>query len=492
MEIAAVRRLRLPEVTGGGIHLNAIRARFQLLAAMLLMLTTGIVPMAMQVAQAQETTEIRFAFWGDRAEEAAYNAVANSFETAHPAIDVAIDYTPGQSDYYRKLATDFAAGDPPDVYLTNYRQFGQYAAADGLTPIQSYIENSATISEDDYYDLSLDAFRFGENEDLYCLPQNISSLVVYYNEEMFQAAGVPLPEDGWSWDTFVAAAQALTQDTDGDGVIDQYGVVVETSMYRMVSFIWGAGGEVVDDTDHPTTLTIHSPEAIDGLTKFISLGASGYNVVPSEEEVAAEADQDRFMRGGAGMYIQSRRPVPTLREIEDFSWNVTSLPVLNEAATVLHSDAFCMSAAAENQDAVWRFIEYAGSTEGQLLLAETGRTVPSMISVSESDVFLKGLPVSAVSGSPVASPEGSPEAVEAQPPANSQVYLDNIEVMHRLPTTSTWVEVEDAFNAEFDRSFYIEDFDVEAAAAAAIANSQDAFDRLPKVLKPRIPFNWGF
>ncbi len=453
--------------------MSVIRKRIQLLAASLLLLTTVVVPTAMQQASAQDSTEIRFAFWGDPAEEAAYTAVVDSFEAAHPEIDVTIDYTPGQSDYYRKITSDFAAGGAPDVYLTNYRQFGQYAGAGGLAPIQSYLDASESISQDDYYSLSLDAFRFGDDNELYCLPQNISSLVVYYNEDLFEAAGVPLPEDGWSWDTFVAAAQALALDTDGDGTLDQYGVVVDPSMYRMASFVWGAGGEIVDDTEHPTTLTIDTPEAIVGLNKFVSLGASGYNVVPSEEEVAAEADQDRFMRGGAGMYIQSRRPVPTLREIEDFSWNVTSLPVQDEAATVLHSDAFCMAASTKNADAVWSFIEYAGSTEGQLLLAETGRTVPSMISVSESDVFLKGIPVSVANGSPVSSPE----AAEALPPANSQVYLDNIAVMHRLPSTSTWTEVEDAFNAEFDRSFYIEDFDVAAAASAATENSKDAFDR---------------
>jgi hypothetical protein len=96
-----------------------------------------------------------------------------------------------------------------------------------------------------------------------------------------------------------------------------------------------------------------------------------------------------------------------------------------------------------------------------------------MIEVSQSEVFLDGIPVSASSGSPVALSE----AAEALPPANAQVYLDNISVMHRLPTTSTWTEVEDAFNADFDRSFYVEGFDVAAAAAAAIENSRDAFDR---------------
>lgn len=451
------RRATLP------VHLRSFAAIFLLLSV--------LAPLAQHQVVAQDPGQIRFAFWGDPAEEAAYQAVVESFETAHPDIDVSIDYTPGQSDYYRKVASDFAAGDPPDVFLTNYRQFGQYAGNGGLAPIQSQLDESDAISAADYYPLALDAFRFGEAGDLYCLPQNISSLVIYYNEDMFEAAGVPLPTDGWSWDTFVDTAQILTQDTDGDGVVDQYGVVVEPSMYRMASFIWGAGGEVVDDLGHPTKLTIDTPAALDGLQKFVSLGASGYNVVPSEEEVAAEADQDRFMRGGAAMFIQSRRPVPTLREIKGFSWDVTSLPVLNQPTTVLHSDAFCMAADASNSSDVWAFIEYAGSAEGQTLMAKTGRTVPSMISVSQSDLFLQEL--SATSGSPVASPT----TAQPMPPANSQVYLDNIEIMHRLPSTSTWTEVEDAFNAEFDRSFYIEDFDVPTAAAAAIANSQDAMNR---------------
>ena len=89
------------------------------------------------------------------------------------------------------------------------------------------------------------------------------------------------------------------------------------------------------------------------------------------------------MRGGAAMFLQSRRAVPTLREIEGFTWDVAPLPTINEAATVLHSDAFCMAAAAENKEAVWEFVEYAAGEEGQLVLAETGRIVPVLNSVAE-------------------------------------------------------------------------------------------------------------
>ena len=110
--------------------------------------------------------------------------------------------------------------------------------------------------------------------------------------------------------------------------------------------------------------TLATPEAIEGIEKFLSLGVSGHNVVPSEEEVAAEEDADRFMRGGAAMFLQSRREVPTLRQIEGFAWDVAPLPIIDEAATVLHSDAFCMASAAEDKDAVWDFVEYAVGETG--------------------------------------------------------------------------------------------------------------------------------
>lgn len=422
-------------------------------------------------AEAQQPAALRFAFWGDPAEQAAYERIVAGFEASHPGVDVAIDYTPGQTDYYRKIATDFAGNDPPDVFLINYRQFAQYAARGALEPVASYLDASTAIAAGDYAPVAMDAFTYGGEQ--VCMPQNVSSLVVYYNVDLFNAQQVPLPEPGWTWDQFVAAAEALTQDTDGDGQIDQFGVVVEPIMYRMVPFVWSAGGEVVDDLAQPTRLVLDTPEAIAGIEAFLSLGASDHNVVPSEEEVAAEEDADRFMRGGAAMFLQSRREVPSLRQIDSFTWDVAPLPVIDEAATVLHSDAFCMAAATEDTNAVWDFVEFAVGETGQLILAETGRIVPSLNSVAASPVFLDGVPVDA--GTAIAD-GASPEAVASQPPANSEVFLDNIPAIHRLPSISTWPEIEEIFNAEFDRAFYAP-VDVPAAVARVIEQSSEPFAR---------------
>jgi multiple sugar transport system substrate-binding protein len=421
-----------------------------------LMLAGALAPLSQQ-ARAQTST-VRFAFWGDPAEEAAYNDVVLAFEEANPTIDIQTDYTPGQGDYLQKISTSFAGGNAPDIFLINYRNFGQYAATDALEPVDSYLAASETIAAADYFDVALNAFKYGGVEQT-CMPQNVSSLVVYYNQDLFEANGVALPEAGWTWDEFLAAAKALTTDTDGDGAMDSYGVVMEQSLYRFTSFMTSNGGQLVDDVDNPTTLTIDRPEALEALEWIAKLGANGEGVVPPEVEAQAEDDEARFMRGGAAMFLQSRRAVPTLREIEGFAWNVAPLPVADQPATVLHSDAFCMAAATAAKPEAWKFIEFAVGAEGQTLLAQTGRIVPSLKAVAESDAFL-------------APTEGG----EPLLPLNNQVYLDNVAIMSRLPNISTWPEVEDAFNAKFERIFY-DEIDIPAAAAEVVAESKPIFER---------------
>jgi multiple sugar transport system substrate-binding protein len=167
-----------------------------------------------QVAAAD--SEVSFAFWGDPAEKRAYERVIEAFQEANPDVSVRMLYTPGQADYRTQIATDFAAGDPPDVFLINYRHLGQYAARGALEPLADRLAASEILNEEDFYPTPLDAFRY-RGDMLYGIPQNASSVVVYYNQDRFDEVGVPRPQAGWTWDDFIDAAKATTIDTDGDG-----------------------------------------------------------------------------------------------------------------------------------------------------------------------------------------------------------------------------------------------------------------------------------
>lgn len=372
---------------------------------------------------------ISFMVFGDAAELAAYQNLVEAFEGSHPTIDVQLRHIPDQADYRRRLATDFSAGGPPDVMLLNYRRFAAFAQEGGLEPLGPYLSASTSIESTDFYHEAMAAFQL--RGQLWCIPQNISSLVVYYNQDLFEAAGLAYPADDWTWDDFLAAARRLTRDLDGDEQVDQYGLGLEPSLYRLAPFVWQAGGELVDDPVRPNRLALDSPEASAAFQWFVDLQVRE-QVVPSAIAEAAESSQSRFLNGRLGMILNSRRGVPTYRTIKDFVWDVAPLPRARQAAGILHSDGYCLAAQSQHKDAAWSFIEFANSPVGQAIVARSGRTVPSLRAVAESPVFLD----------------------PAQPPARDRVFLDTIPLLRTVPGMPSWAGIEELASGQVEAAFY--------------------------------------
>jgi multiple sugar transport system substrate-binding protein len=367
--------------------------------------------MSVASAAVAEPTTVSLVVFGEAEEIDAYRTLVDSFESAQDAVDVELVEVADRQALIARVTTAMAAGDPPDLFLVNYRILGQFAARGLLEPMQARLDESHVLAEGDLYELALDAFRY-PGDALMCLPQNVSSLVVYFNRDLFAAAGISEPTEGWTWQDMTDAAAALT-----DGEI--YGLGVDPSIVRLAPLVWSNGGELVDDDERPTRLTLDTPEALGALAKFLALRTDG--LIPTVEESAAEDDESRFANGRLAMYFGSRRSTPQFRKVSEFSWDVAPLPVLRQPAGVLHSDAYCMPRDSENHDAAFAFVEYALGPVGAPVIARTGRTVPSLRSVAESVAFLD----------------------PAVPPASSAVFLETIPVIRRLPTISTWPEIED-------------------------------------------------
>lgn len=402
---------------------------------------------ALSACQPTPGGNISFMVFGDPAELAAYQKLVDAFHAAHPDIQVELIHIPSQSDYRNRLAADLAAGAPADVVLINYRRYAAFADTGALEPLGPYLERSGLIQESDFYPQAVAPFKW--KGQLMCIPQNISSLVVYYNKDLFDDAGAAYPAEGWTWDDFLAAAQALTKDLDNDGRVDQFGVGLEPSLIRFAPFVWQAGGEIVDDQANPTSLLINSDEGYAAMEFFVSL-QTVHHVVPNAEEEESEDSESRFINGRTAMFFNSRRGVPTYRESAQFDWDVAALPRNKEQAGILHADAYCLPAASKNKDAAWVFIEYANSVEGQAIVAASGRTVPSLIAVANSPAFL------------------DPNAK----PANSRVFLDTIPFIRALPVHRLWVEIEDTASEEIARAFYGETPIYEALFRAAERTSE--------------------
>ena len=378
---------------------------------------------------AQSAGRVSFMTFGDTAERAAFEELVAGFAKRAPAIQVTMVHVPGQTDYRRRLGVDFAAGTPADIILLNYRRYAGFAARGVLEPLGPYLQKSHVIKEADFYPEAIRPFIW--HGMLMCIPQNLSSLVVYYNRDLFRGAGLPEPRDGWTWDDFLRAARALTRDVDGDGRIDQYGVGTEVSIFRVAPFIWQNGGDLVDNPQAPTRLALDTPASREAIQWFVDLQVK-HRAAPDAVAEKAESSESRFLNGRLAMFLNSRRGVPTYRTVTGFDWDVAPLPMAKRRAGILHADAYCMPKSATSKAASWAFIEFANSPEGQRIIAASGRTVPSLRAVAESGAFLE----------------------HAAKPRNSRVFLDAIPHIRAVPTMATWMDIEDVVGKELERAYY--------------------------------------
>lgn len=365
-----------------------------------------------------------FQISGDPEDAAVYEGAAAAFEQK-TGITIRIVPTGGSRDLLAKLTSGFAARRPTDSFLINHRYAGGFIRSGLLEPVGEHLDDLG-LRDEDYTPVAADAFR-NEDGTLACLPINAASLVVYMNLDRFEQAGVTPPDGPWTFEEFIDAARRLNGGERAPGERrDEFGVASEPSVIRIAPWIWSAGGDIVDDPDNPTAIDLSSPATREGLERFLELRKYG----PTLEELKASGSEPRFIAGEVGMLFSSRRDVPQFRTITGFDWDVAPFPTLATSSSVLHSDGICVP-KGDDQDEALRWAGFLAGPEGQRLLAEGGRIVPSHEAVAGTDAFLD----------------------PTQKPASGEVYVNALASMRRLPTSPKWPQIEEDMERVFTQLY---------------------------------------
>ncbi len=373
---------------------------------------------------------------GGESEIRAIEEVADAFEKVNLGAAVEVVGVAQQGDHMARLATAFAGGRPPDVFLLNYRRFGQFAAKGVIEPAEL-----GDLKREDFYEASLEAFTF-EGTTL-CLPQNLSSTVVFFNPALFQRAGVALPAPGWNVVDLRRSAELLAA-----AGIEAIGF--ETSFRTVPPFVWAAGAEVVDSTDRPSVISLNTRAGRAVLIYLKDLLALGIDA----SEAAADPPEERFARGELAMFLDSRRAVPKFRKSQGLQFDVVPLPRSKASASLLASDAYCVAKASTEKALALAFARFAVGPEGGKVLAETGRTVPSLKALAESPAFL---------------------APDQQPPS-SRVWLDVIPTLRRLPNVGPWNQAEEDASKVLEQ-FFAEKLSLDDAVSKIEEESRETLTR---------------
>ena len=164
------------------------------------------------------------------------STVLESYLAVHPGLRVIQRHLSSDpAEYRRRLLDAMLAGRPPDAVLLDLSDVRVFADRGMLLDLAPYLSRVG-VTLGDYDSTVLSGFRRGRA--VYALPTGSSPLVVAYNKDLFDRAGLSVPADDWTWDDFLGLAKRLTLDRDGDGTIDQWGTNVDSRVTFWLAWVW--------------------------------------------------------------------------------------------------------------------------------------------------------------------------------------------------------------------------------------------------------------
>lgn len=294
------------------------------------------------------------------------------------------DYCPGAevdlqvqpwAQYWDLLTTNAAGGDLPDVFNMSQDRFYFYADNGAILDLQPYLD-AAGIDSTVWGSGSVDPYRWGDNQDLYAAPVNWDTIAIYYNKDMFDAAGLAYPTAEWNWDDFAADARALTNKD-----ADVYGAAVYSEYQAgYPNWIAATGTTPVVSADR-TTCTLQEPGSLEALNFLKGLYDEG--AMPSVSIMGGASADDSFnfwLSGKVAMVSGGSWKLPAALEQATFNWDVVQLPRNPETGrsrSIVHSVGYVADAHSANADLAANLVLFLASDAGQRYFADAGGVAPA-------------------------------------------------------------------------------------------------------------------
>lgn len=305
-----------------------------------------------------------------------WNTVKREFEQQHPdVIIVLIDDINQKSSIYE------AANKLPDIIATNTFSLHRYKNV--ILPLDDLVaRDAAELQPEDFYPEIVESCRF--SDDLFLIPYFFNVSLLYYNIDMFEAAGVALPTNDWTWDDYVENAKALNQFYRAKGT-DQYGTsIVHGWWVEWLCHVHQAGGQFIGDDWHHSPMD--SPEAIEGLQFFYDL-VNIHKVSPEPKNILPYTFVNQHSAMEWGGHTENW---VGMRKNAKFRWDVALLPQhpSNNRGSERVAVGVGINKNSPHRALAWKFIKHISSYQSHRKLCAAGY-VPVRKSVAEDEFFIR-------------------------------------------------------------------------------------------------------
>lgn len=300
------------------------------------------------------------------------------FEKEHP--NVKIEYESGilKEDYSLWLATQFIEGNEPDVFIVLDDDFNTLSSIGALRDLTDLINNDKDFDINNYY---ASVLKIGQNKGRqYALPYESNPNLMFVNKTLLEKEGIPIPQNDWTLNDFYDICKKVTKDSDGDGVIDQYGYY----NFTWLDAINGYNLQLFDEKGTECYLNRDEvKEAIMFMKKLNEIN-QGYNVKASDFDIGKVA----FAPMPFSQY-RAYKPYPwSIKKYSTFEWDCIRMPVADNKKHVSEVSSLLMAISSRSihSEQAWEFLKMLTYNEqSQKELFQYSQGISSLKSVIRSD-----------------------------------------------------------------------------------------------------------
>ena len=354
---------------------------------------------------------VKFASWGSKSEIDIIKPILSDFEKQNSDIKVEFMHIP--QNYFQKIHLLFASNTAPDVIFINNLYLPIYANAGVLEPVGDWADLEQ-YDENILKSLSWKGVK-------YAVPRDISDLVIFYNKDLFDKAGIKYPDSDWTMEEFLQTAVKLTK----NGV---FGISFEEKPLMFLPYLMSNGGGIL--SDDLSEIIIDSENSKKGLEFYADLRKK-YHVAPKKEEAASATMVQLFLQQKLGMHLTGRWLVPKYREEASFRWDVVTFPKGTKGSIVsLDASGWAISKNSKHKEEAEKLVNYLSSKENSEKITQSGLIVPARNDVQNSKYFFDG-----------------------QAPKNAKAFLDATKTAKPTPVSVNYNEIIDKLNPKFEKLF---------------------------------------
>jgi multiple sugar transport system substrate-binding protein len=294
------------------------------------------------------------------------NLVADAWNDSHDT-KVKVTVVPA-ANFVQKLATTAATDNAPDVASVDLVYLPYFASTGTL-------EDITKLADDLPYkdDLSPSHRALATyNERTYALPFSGEASVLFYNKDLFKAAGLDPERPPKNYAEIISAANKISDlgpDIHGFAIAGQCG---GCNVFEFTPHVWASGGEVLSDDG--SEARFDSQEVTDALTFYRRLQTDG--TMPQQSRTDNGTHQPAaFQSGTVGMVPLGAFYAQVLKNDSDLDFGVAPLPGKDGGwSSFAGGDEMAVMKNGDNKEGAREFVTWATGEQAQTVLAENNIT----------------------------------------------------------------------------------------------------------------------